>query len=150
MDNDSLNYRHQDSHQDAEYRRVELITGVRRRRDWTPDEKAEIVAASMVPGSTIVDVARRYQVSRGLLWTWRRKAMAALTSETAPHFIPLRIAGEPRESVASISDLAAPAVDRPQLSGSIEIEVGRTRVRVQGVVDPDALRQVLGVIGAMR
>ena len=64
MDNDGSNSRHQHSHQDVEYRRVELIMGSRRRRDWTPEEKAEILAASMVLGCVIAEVARRYHVSR--------------------------------------------------------------------------------------
>ena len=46
-----------------EYRRVELITGRRRHRDWTLEEKAEILAASLEPGRTVTEVADRYQVS---------------------------------------------------------------------------------------
>ncbi len=149
MDNDGSNSRHQHSHQDVEYRRVELIMGSRRRRDWTPEEKAEILAASMVLGCVIAEVARRYHVSRGLLWTWRRKAMDDLAAETAPRFVPLRIEDEPGESVASNS-AAAPRADRDQPAGSIEIEIGRARVRVEGAVDPEALRQVLGLIGPAR
>src|SRR5271154_7593262 len=97
MDNDGPNARHQHSPQEVEYRRVELITGRKRRRDWTEDEKAEILAASVAPGSKIAQVARRYGVSRGLLWTWRRKAMDALAAETVPGFIPLRIESEPAD-----------------------------------------------------
>jgi hypothetical protein len=50
---ESIMVRYQHSHQDIEYRRVELITGRQQRRDWTGDEKAEILAASVAPGSTI-------------------------------------------------------------------------------------------------
>jgi transposase len=63
VDKDGPNARHQHSHQDAEYRRVELITGRKRRRDWTAEEKAEILAATMAPGSTVSEVAPRYGVS---------------------------------------------------------------------------------------
>ena len=91
MDKDGPNVRHQHSNEDAEYRRVELITGRKQRRDWTSDEKAKILEASAAPGATVAEVARRYQVSRGLLWTWRRKAMDDLEAETTPHFVPLRI-----------------------------------------------------------
>jgi transposase len=73
VDNDGPNARHQHSRQDAEYRRVEVITGGKRRRDWTSEEKAEILAATMPPGSTVSEVARRFEISRGLLWKWRRK-----------------------------------------------------------------------------
>jgi transposase len=147
LDNDGPNARHQHSPEEVEYRRVELITGRRRRRDWTPDEKAEILAASVAPGSKVAEVARRYGVSRGLLWTWRRQAMNDLAAETAPRFVPLRIEAEAAESPAVTS---VPSLDREQVAGSIEIEIGGARVRVEGAVDPEALRQVLGLIGPAR
>lgn len=151
MDKDGPNARHQHSHQDAEYRRVELITGRKLRRDWTAEEKAEILSATMAPGSTVSAVARRYGVSRGLLWTWHRKAMDALAAETAPSFIPLRIESEPTEGAALLSKPVAPLpAAREQSAGSIEVAIGRARVRVEGAVDPEVLRQMLGLIGPAR
>ena len=46
---------HQDSHQDTNkdvgaYRRMELITGTVRRRAWSAEERARIVAESFEPG----------------------------------------------------------------------------------------------------
>jgi transposase len=148
VDNDGPNGRHQHGPEDVEYRRVEVITGRRRRRDWTADEKAEILAASAAPGAVIAKVARRYGVSRGLLWTWRRQAMNDLAAETAPHFVPLRIGGEAAEVPAVVS--TPPSSGWDQAAGSIEIEIGRARVRVEGAVDPEVLRQVLGLIGPAR
>ena len=81
MDNDGPYARHQHSHQDAEYHRVELITGGRRRRDQTAEDKVAILAASIAPGSTVAEAARRFEVNRRLLWTWRRKAMDELEVE---------------------------------------------------------------------
>ncbi len=151
MDNDGPNVRHQHSHQDAEYGRVEVITGRRQRRDWTSEEKAEILAASAAPGATVAEVARRYQVSRGLLWTWRRKAMDDLVAETAPRFVPLRIDVEASGGIGRAVSEEAPAApfqERPL--GSIEIEIGSARVRIEGAVDPGVLRQVLCLIGPAR
>jgi len=150
VDNDGPNARHQHSHQDAEYRRVELITGRKRRRDWTAEEKAEILAATMAPGSTVTEVARRFEVSRGLLWTWRRKAMDELAEETGPRFVPLRIGEETTERTAIVSEPAAVRSGRDQPAGSIEVAIGRARVRVEGAVDPEVLRQMLGLIGPAR
>ena len=125
-----------------------MITGRRRRREWSGDEKAEILAASMAPGAVIAQIARRYGVSRGLLWTWRRQAMNDLAAATAAHFVPLRIEDEAESPIASAA--AAPPSHRAQPVGSIEIEIGRARVRVEGAVDPEVLRQVLGLIGLAR
>jgi transposase len=154
---ESADARHQHSDEDNgdAYRRVELITGRRRRRDWTTEEKAEILAASLEPGRTVTDVAARYQVSRGLLWTWRRNAREASPPAAAPAFVPLRLAAEPPDA-----SMTEPAPEPPSdviagsgagsPSGSIEIAVGRARVRVQGVVDAEALRQVLTLVATAR
>ena len=45
---------------DDGFRRLEVITGVGRRRRWTDEEKAWIVAESLDPASTVSAVARRY------------------------------------------------------------------------------------------
>ncbi len=52
---------------------MEIITGVERRRRWRLDEKLRIVAEAEAPGACFVEIARRHDVSRGLLWHWRRQ-----------------------------------------------------------------------------
>jgi len=56
------------------YRRLEVITGRRQRRNWTDEEKAQILAESAEPDVNISAVARRWGVNRGLLNVWRREA----------------------------------------------------------------------------
>ena len=46
MDNATDNAMHQHRHEGSDYRRIELITGLSRRRRWTADEKAAIVTES--------------------------------------------------------------------------------------------------------
>src|ERR1700739_1301912 len=58
-------------HEGGSYRRIEVITGQRRRRQWTAEEKARIVAESLEEGANISEVARRHGVVRGLLTVWR-------------------------------------------------------------------------------
>lgn len=53
------NAMHQVMHEARDYQRIEVITGRRRRRNWTDDERAQIVAESAVPGANISDVAHR-------------------------------------------------------------------------------------------
>ena len=74
----SLNAMHQDRHEADAYRRIELITGTARRRRWTIEEKMVIVAESTRPGVNVAEVARRFGVNRGLLQTWRRKAIGEM------------------------------------------------------------------------
>lgn len=59
---------------DGAYRRIEVITGRRQRRNWTDEEKARILADSAEPDVNISAVARRWGVNRDLLNVWRREA----------------------------------------------------------------------------
>ena len=52
---------------------MEIITGVDRRRRWRAEEKLRIVAEAEQPGASFAAVARRHEVSRGLLWNWRQQ-----------------------------------------------------------------------------
>jgi len=47
------------------YRRIEVLTGPGRRRSWSDDDKARIVAETAEPGATVTAVARRWQVIPG-------------------------------------------------------------------------------------
>jgi transposase len=153
----SLDDSHQDSHQAGTYRRIELITGEARRRRWTTEEKAKILAESFQPGANVSEVARRYGVNRGLLWTWRHHARKR-GGGGEQTFVPIRILEEstalPTSTAAGQREGAtsAPAA-RPEdtragpATGSIEIEIGGARVRVSGAVDAAALQQVLTHLG---
>ena len=75
---------------------MEIITGVERRRRWRLEEKLRIVAEVEQPGACFADVARRHDVSRGLLWNWRRQVRrGSLVSEAAPMFTPVQITADP-------------------------------------------------------
>ena len=146
MANASLNAMHQDRHEADPYRRIELITGTARRRRWTIEEKAAIVAESTRPGVNIAEVARRFGVNRGLLQTWRRKAIGE-----ASVFVPLRVEGlvatdNNKDRTHSARSMAV-ETDAPTRPGSLEIECGGIRVRFSGPVDATALRLVIMHIG---
>jgi transposase len=67
--------------------------GQRRRRRWTAEEKALIVAESFQEGTNVSEVARRHGVVRGLPTVWRHKFTEA-AGVKAPSFVPIRIDGE--------------------------------------------------------
>src|ERR1700750_695102 len=56
----------------GEFRRVEVLTGPGRRRRWSADEKARIVAETLVPGARVSEVARRWQICSQQVFGWRR------------------------------------------------------------------------------
>ncbi len=70
---------------DDEFQRIEVITGVARRRRWTAEQKLRIVEESFQSGETVSVVARRHGVAPNLLFRWRRLASeggaAAVTAD---------------------------------------------------------------------
>ena len=119
-----------------EFRRIEVITGVGRRRRWTDEEKAWIVAESLDPATSISAVARRYGLHASQLFTWRQQ-LAAPAAREAPAFLPV---------VVAESGGAAPA----EMAGRMEIALGPAVIRVGTDVDAAALRRVLEVVRGLR
>ena len=112
-----------------------MITGVGRRRRWSLEDKARIVAESLDPATTSSAVARRHGLHVSQLFTWRqqlqRRASSVETSGT-PGFVPVLL--------AEGSAVSAEAV------GRMEIALGPAVVRVGADVDAAALRRVLEVV----
>jgi len=134
--------------EDGGYRRVELITGQRRRRRWTAEEKARIVAESFEEGANISEVARRHGVVRGLLTVWRRQVSKAVSGQV-PGFVPVRIdpAGLPTAALANPTGMTSSS---GQCRGRIEIEVCEVRIRVEPGVDAATLSTVLSAVRGVR
>jgi transposase len=54
------------------FSRVEVITGVARRRRFSTEQKLAVVEETMQPGMSISYVARRHGLSPSLVFRWRR------------------------------------------------------------------------------
>ena len=129
---------------------MEIITGVERRRCWSLAEKLRIVAEMEQPGGPgINELARRYDVSRGLLWNWRSQVRrGVLKAEPPPVFLPMRTISEPADCnntrhVEPSATRADPAVS----SGKIEITLpDGTSVKVGHDVGLVTLRRVMSVL----
>ncbi|SPP98335.1 protein of unknown function [Bradyrhizobium vignae] len=79
--------------------RIEIITGTGRRRRWSTDAKAAIVAESFAPGASVSAVARRHDISPSLLFLWRRQATQAQVAERGTEACYLALC-RPRSSAA--------------------------------------------------
>ncbi|MGY3530906.1 MULTISPECIES: IS66-like element accessory protein TnpA [Bradyrhizobium] len=112
--------------------RVEIITGTGRRRRWSTDAKAAIVAESFAPGASVSAVARRHDISPSLLFLWRRQGTGEQGHRGMPAgFVPVAITG-----------CGGPSKEQ----AAIEIEVGAVRIRVRGAVDRQAPSEVLAAV----
>jgi transposase len=127
---------------------VELLTGPGRRRRWSDEEKARIVAESLVPDAVVSEVARRWQVCPQQVFGWRRKArmdLLALTSDEAdpspPAFVPIVA------EVAAIPVEPAPAVVCTPVP-PVEVELAGALVRVAVGTDAALLASVLRAVRA--
>ena len=128
------------------YRRIEVITGQSRRRRWTAEEKARIVAESFETDANISEVARRNGVARGLLTAWRHRFATAARS-TVPSFVPVQIdAEESSRGTARELDRAPPAQTRLLEKASRRVEVSGARIRVEPGVELTTLATVLSTL----
>jgi transposase len=59
---------------DDGFQRIEVITGMVRRRRWSAEQKLRIVEESLRSSDSVSVVARRHGVAPGLLFRWRRLA----------------------------------------------------------------------------
>ena len=138
-------------------RRIEVITGRERRRRWTAEQKREIPAESLQPGTSPVMVARRYGISSGLLYTWRQQLLCGALGaviDTKQRFVRVDVVAGLRhleaatpaavESAPPAAPLTSPAAEP---DGRIEIMLsGGAKVRVDAQVNEDALRRVLAAL----
>jgi transposase len=118
---------------------VEIILGQPRRR-WSEDAKRALVAETFVGGQTVNGVARRHNISRSMLFGWRKQYCEtgfAAPASTPIGFSPVAIAQ---------SDASEPVMPPPPPAGVplIELEFGRgVRLRISGAVDPDLAAAVM-------
>src|SRR4051794_41833011 len=66
------------------FRRLEVITGGGRRRRWSDEDKARIVAESLDPATTSSAVARRHGLHASQLFVWRQQLAAPGGGEAPP------------------------------------------------------------------
>ena len=119
------------------FRRVEVITGVARRRRWPRSEKARIVAESYAPGASATAVAVRHGLHRNQIFAWRRQLRnrAALIGHAVPEFVPVR--------------LTSPTKSEPAIGGAngrIEVIAGGITIRLGTGFDGGDLRRVLQIV----
>ncbi len=130
--------------------RMEIITGVERRRRWRVAEKLRILAELEEPGVKFTDVARRHDLSRGLLWQWRDAHRCGKLVEDAPVFLPVRVAmDQPCPASSTVPAPGARPFRRERTrSGRIEVVLpDGVILRIDAGVSAAAFR---GVLAALR
>jgi transposase len=131
-----------DTNDDANggFRRVEVLTRPVRRRRWSADQKARIVAETLEPGARVAEVARRWQLCSQQVFGWRRAARRDVPAgSTTPDFVPILA-----DTVALVT--VPRATPEPPV---IEVRLAGAVVRVvSGADDPAQLTAVLRAVRA--
>jgi transposase len=108
--------------------RMTLITGDERRRRWSEEDRARILAEIEAPGAVVAEVARRADICTSLVYKWRREARQSARASTSG-FAPVLVEASPA------SPISPPVAGEP---GVIVVEVNEVRVRI-GAGAPSAL-----------
>jgi transposase len=129
-------------------RRLEVITGTGRRRQFSEDFKAGIVEETLVPGAVVSEVARRHGLTPQQVFTWRRQARQPMTSEAeAPRFVPAVVGpASPAQSLRGRLRKRTRPVDRS--SGIIEVEIEGVSVRIGRGAEAKTVAAVLRALKA--
>lgn len=128
-------------------RRIEVITGPDRRREWTDERKIEIVAETLAPGVNISEIARRHDLNPQQLFGWRKRfrqqAEAMLDGSRSP--APLPSFTPVLMEVPSVPDVGqtAKAGGTGGCDAAIEVVVGTVTLRIRGAADAKTLALVL-------
>ena len=108
----------------------------RRHRAWPESLKREIVAATLLPGSSVSRVARRYDVNANQVFAWRRRYRDGAAEPAELRLLPVTVTPDQPEGMAPV-----------RATEVIEIALaGGYRVRVSDGVQASTLRLVLDVL----
>ena len=139
-------------------RRFEVFTGAGRRREWSDEAKAAIVAESYSGLESVSAVARCHGLGHSQLFTWRRQLRGSTKDAAGPspllpspssameqRFVPVVVAAP------SVEGKGPPRKRRPRTAGkagpTIELEIAGVSVRIPKGTDP---RTITAVIQALK
>ena len=117
--------------------RVQVFTGVERRRRWSAEQKRAIVLAAFSPGAVVTDVARRADVNSGQIYRWRDELRDTGGFSGSPGFAQVMVTADGRsvqarpESVIEIvlgggAQVRLPVSASPDLAAAVVRALVRT------------------------
>ena len=134
---------------------AEVFSRVERRRKWSADEKAALLAEIDAEGGRVSVVARRHRIAESVLYGWRSALRSAgERSAESVAFVSLGIVEQRSsedQSMRALPDCSSRAIPhQPDRAGMIEIELpGGARVRVDAFVNDKALSRVFRALKGM-
>jgi transposase len=130
--------------------RLEVISGIGRRRSFSDEFKARVVEETLGRGVVVSQIARRHGLTPQQVFSWRRQAREASSGEIAaevPMFVP------------AVVGAAAPSGARPagkpdrkrrgdNAGAMIEVEINGMVIRVGRGADAETIATVIAALKA--
>jgi transposase len=115
------------------------------RPNYPRELRDQLAAAACEPGVSVARLARENGINANMLYTWRRRYLAEQQAPSTSLLPVVLLSDALTQVVASSSGVPqAPDMKPASPGGTIEIRIGRAVVKVDGLVDADMLRTVLG------
>ena len=102
-------------------------------RHHLPEFKRAVVEETLRPGTSVALIAREHGINANQVFHWRKLHREGQLGDGSSAMLPVTI--EP--------EVVADQTNSAQASGSILIESGRLRLRIEGRPDAETLRVVL-------
>ncbi len=133
-------------------RRLEVFTGAGRRRKWSDEDKARIVAEIVESGDSVCSVARRHGLSPQQLFGWRRQLREAAVGQRE---------AEEVQFVPAVVDVVVPTpalgrkrkavrIEPKPDAGIIEIELEGITIRAGRGADATMIASIVQALKASR
>jgi transposase len=115
---------------------------VRRRRRFSEEEKRHFLDLANQPGSSLSDVAQRYDLALSLLFRWRKELEGPAPFAGFAPVIVTDDDGSPTPGVDLNGLQPAPSPQEPTGGMEIALKDGK-RVRVEAGADPEEVRRLV-------
>ena len=118
------------------------IRGGRRYR--TKEERRQIVEETLKTGASVSRVARAHDVNTNQVFHWRRQYRQGCFDEGAKKstaLVPVKLSRAVAPAMTQRPKSQSATTSIP--AGSIDIDLGHARVRIEGAADPECVRAAL-------
>jgi len=129
----------------------EVISTVRRQRAWSIEEKVAILDAAFRRGGSVAAAADRFDVSRALIYLWRKQVRAGLipgvtiSEAGAAAFAPVAVVPDTPAQIALSSSERPNRGRRHAALIEVRLVNGRT-IRIDESIDPAALARIVAAL----
>jgi len=118
-------------------------TPTKKREHRSVELKRQIVEETLVVGASVARVARAHGVNANQVFGWRRLYEAGKLGQSVTNPARLLAVSVAEPAADAVLPAKAAGNEAERVAGTIHLETGKARVRIEGRVDPELLRLVL-------